>query len=79
MDDDALGRLFGDGPEVAAARIPVGDQGLHIVLRRRGVRVQHAADPYAAALAVLRGSGRGLSPAGPGAVSPRSRWPGRPR
>lgn len=122
MDDDAFGRLFGDGPEVAAARvfaevfvpgaqpvqsfkdvrsrvarlggvrqrsrflttsamaeptyaagmeiallwehaylaarIPVGDQGLHIVLLRQGLRAQRAPDPYAAALAALRGSGR---------------------
>lgn len=42
-----------------AARIPVGDQGLHVVLLRAGLRAQRAADPYAAALAVLRGPGRG--------------------
>lgn len=42
-----------------AARIPVGDQGLHLVLLRAGSRVQQSADPYAAALAALRASGRG--------------------
>lgn len=37
-----------------AARIPNGDQGLYIVLLREGGRAQASADPYAAALSVLR-------------------------
>lgn len=41
-----------------AARIPVEGQGLHVVLLREGSRVQHSADPYAAALATLGTSGR---------------------
>jgi hypothetical protein len=42
-----------------AARIPSGDQGLFIVLLRAGRRAQLSADPYAAALAALRATGRG--------------------
>ncbi len=41
-----------------AARIPNGDQGLFIVLLREGLRAQASADPYAAALSVLRGTAR---------------------
>ncbi|MBM7517285.1 hypothetical protein [Nocardioides nitrophenolicus] len=41
-----------------AARIPVDSQGLHVVLLREGRSAQQAPDPYAAALAALRTSGR---------------------
>lgn len=39
-----------------AARIPNGDQGLYLVLLREGRRAQVSADPYAAALSVIRGT-----------------------
>lgn len=40
-----------------AARVPVGDQGMSILLLERGHEVMASADPAAAALAALRASG----------------------